>query len=328
MRRREFIGLTGGAIASARLAAATANAADKIYRVGFLAIGTKQTAAPTVDGLAASLARRGYSVGSNLVIETRYAEGRLDRLAGLVKELVEIPVDVIAINGYPAAVAAKEGTATTPIVLIGAGDPVASGLVASYSHPGGNLTGVSDMASELSTKRLQLLATVVPGMKQVAVLYNAGDAGMVGRYQAVAAAAPKLGITVRPLGVHEPEDFETAFAALSRERADGILMVTDILTNLNRARVFEFAAKNKIPAIFEFQVFVRDGGLMSYGAERSELAERATVLIDRILHGAKPADLPIELPTRFTLAVNLKTAKALDLAIPPSILAQADEVIE
>jgi putative ABC transport system substrate-binding protein len=327
MRRRELIALTGGAVALGALPGRT-RSADKVYRVGFLAIGSKSTASATVDGLTASLTRHGYAVGDNLILETRYADGKLDPLPGLVKELVDIPVDVIGINGYPAALAAKEATQTIPIVLINASDPVEEGLAASYAHPGGNITGVSDMAAELSTKRLQLLSTVVPDMKRVAVLYNAADAGMVARYRMVEAAAPRLDITVQPLGVREPDDFEAAFAAMTKERPDGILMVSDILTTLNRARVFEFAARNKIPAIYEFQIFVRDGGLMSYGAERSETAERATILIDRLLKGAKAADLPIEQPTRFALAVNLKTAKTLDLAIPASILAQADEVIE
>lgn len=327
MNRRDFITIIGGAVAVWPLTALSQQS-GKVYRLGFLAIGTSGTAASTIDGLTAALTRRGYSVGTNLVIEARFAEGRLERLPGFVKGLVDIPVDVIAINGYPAARAAKEGTTTVPIVLVGAGDPVETGLVASYSRPGGNITGVSDMATELSTKRLELIMTAVPGLKRVAVLYNASDAGMIARYQAVAAAASVRGISVQALGVREPDDFASAFTTMNGEKPDGILMVTDILTMLNRKSVFEFAAANRIPAIYEFEVFARDGGLMSYGAERSELAERAVELIDRILRGAKPADLPIEQPVHFKFIVNLKTAKALGFEMPATLLALADDVIE
>jgi putative ABC transport system substrate-binding protein len=201
-------------------------------------------------------------------------------------------------------------------------------LAASYSHPGGNITGVSDMPTELISKRLDLIMTAVPGLKRVAVLYNASDAAMIARYQAVGAAASTRHISVQALGVREPNDFASAFAAMSGERPDGILMVTDILTMLNRKRVFEFATANRIPAIYEFEVLAREGGLMSYGAERSELVDRAVELIDRILRGAKPADLPIELPAHFRFIVNLKTAKALGLDMPDALVVRADDVID
>jgi putative tryptophan/tyrosine transport system substrate-binding protein len=326
LNRRDLLIL--GGVAAVRPRTVLAQQSEKTYRLGFLGFGTSVMAASTIEGLGAALGRRGYSVGNNLLIEARYAEGRLDRLPGLVKELIDIPVDVIAITGYPAARAAKDGTTTVPIVLVAAGDPVQLGLVASYSHPGGNITGVSDMPAELSTKRLELIMTAVPGLKRVAVLYNASDAAMIARYQVVAAAASTRGISVQALGVREPDDFASAFAAMSGERPDGILMVTDILTMLNRKRVFEFAAANRIPAIYEFEVFARDGGLMSYGAERSELVDRAVELIDRILRGAKPADLPIEQPAHFRFIVNLKTAKALGLEMPATLLGMADDVID
>ncbi len=315
-------------LALAGLCSAVAQVPARVYHVGFLAIGNSETAASTVTGLTAALGRRNYLLGNNLVVDARFAEAKLDRLPKLVKELVDIPVDVISINGYPAALAAKQGTAAVPIVLIGAGDPVQSGVVASYRRPGGNITGVSDMASELSVKRLELMIEAVRGLKKVAVLYNASDAGMVARYEMVVAAASGRGIAVQPLGVREPDEFETAFSGMSAERPDGILMVTDILTMLNRKRVFEFAAANKIPAIYEFEVFARDGGLMSYGAERSETTDRAAELIDHILKGIKPADLPIEQPAHFKFVINLKTAKALGLDVPQTLLARADEVIE
>jgi len=310
------------------LSDAVAQVPAKIYHVGFLGVGNSETAASTVTSLTAALGRRNYLLGNNLIIDARFAEAKLDRLPKLVKELVDIPVDVISINGYAAALAAKQGTATVPIVLIAAGDPVQLGLVASYRRPGGNITGVSDMPSELAVKRLDLMMEAVRGLKRVAVLYNAGDAGMVARYETVVAAASGRGITVQPFGVREPDEFEIAFSGMSAERPDGILMVTDILTLLNRKRVFEFAAANKIPAIYELEVFARDGGLMSYGAERSEATDRAANLIDRILKGIKPADLPIERPAHIKFVINLKTAKELGITLPPTLLARADEIIE
>ena len=324
MNRRDLLILSGVAAVWPRTV--LAQQSEKTYRLGFLGFGARDTS--TIEGLGAGLGRRGYSVGNNLLIEARYAEGRLDRLPGLVKELIDIPVDVIAVTGYPAARAAKDGTTTVPIVLVAAGDPVELGLAASFNHPGGNITGISDMPTELISKRLDLIMTAVPGLKRVAVLYNASDAAMIARYQAVGAAASTRHISVQALGLREPNDFASAFAAMSGERPDGILMVTDILTMLNRKRVFEFATANRIPAIYEFEVLAREGGLMSYGAERSELVDRAVELIDRILRGAKPAELPIEQPAHFRFIVNLKTAKALGLDMPDALVVRADDVID
>ena len=329
MRTKLLAPLIGLALVSGLSDAAT-QAAEKVYQIGFVTLGgpSAPIVVTTLEGLRRALAQRGYSVGSNLVIETRFAEGDRDRLPALVKELVDRHVDVIATSSYPAARAAKEGTATIPIVVDGAGDPVETGLAMSLSRPGGNLTGMSDMASELSTKRLELLGAAVPGLKRVAILFNADDAGMTSRYRAAAAVGPKAGIAVQGLGVREPNDFDAAFAAMASEKPDGILMVTDMLINLNRKRVIEFAAAHRIPAIYEFEYFVREGGLMSYGAERSETTERVAALIDRILKGAKPADLPFEQPTRFRLVMNRKSAEALGLGIPESFYERADEVIE
>ncbi len=203
-----------------------------------------------------------------------------------------------------------------------------TGLAASLGHPGGNLTGISDMAPELSVKRLDLLKEAAPGIKKVAMLWNADDAGMTTRYRAAEAAARTLDVEVQPLGVREPEDFESAFAAMTRDKPDGILMVTDVLTVLNRRKVFEFASTHRIPAIYEFDYLARDGGLMSYGPSSKELSARIADLVARILQGAKPADLPFEQPTRFDFVINLKTAKAISLIVPQALLARADDVIE
>lgn len=307
-----------------------AQAADEFHRLGFLSIGSPDApiTVATVKELTHGLAQRGYVVGTNLSIESRFANGQPGRLPGLAKELLDAGVQVLVTSSYPAARAARDATNTVPIVVDGAGNVVEAGLAASLSRPGGNLTGISDVASELSTKRLELLKSAVPSLKSLAMLWNANDLGMTTRYRAAAGAASVLGIAVQSLGVSEPDDFDAAFAAMGRERPDGILMVSDVLTNLNRKRVLEFAAAHRIPTIYEVSYIVREGGLMSYGAERSETSNRVADLVGRILKGAKPADLPFEQPTHFRLVINRKTADALGLAIPESVYERADEVIE
>ena len=311
------------------LGAAADQTLPKVYHIGLLGSGPRPSdTSDIVAGLIRGLAQRGYVLDRNVAFERRGAQFQLDRLPELVDELVASRVDVIVAIGYPAAAAAKQGTKTIPIVSAGTPDAIATGLVNSLSRPGGNLTGISDDAVALSAKRLQLLKEAVPQLRRVAMLYNAADLGMTQRYQVSAAAAQTLGLTVQPLPVREPEGFDEAFAAMTREPPDGLLMVTDALTALNRRRVFEFAAAHRLPAIYEFEALVRDGGLMSYGSDMRELQDRVAGLIDRILKGTKPAELPFEQPTRFPFVINLKTAEALGLAIPLSILARADEVIE
>jgi ABC-type uncharacterized transport system substrate-binding protein len=329
MRAKLLLSFVGLALATLSVDRA-AQGALKVYRVGFLVSGGSSGPVATAarDGLLHALARRGYSLGVNLSFERRFAEGKEERLPALVKELLDSRIDVIVASGYKSARAAKEGAPAVPIVVVNAGDPVETGLVVSLNHPGGNMTGISDMGSELAAKRLQLLKQAVSGLKRVAILYNAADPGMATRYQAATAVAPALGVTLQPLGVREPNDFDAAFAAMTRDAPDGIMMVTDLLTFLNRKRVFEFAAAHRIPAIYEFDLLARQGGLMSYGPAAGEAAERAADLVDRILKGAKPADLPFEQPTRFRFMINLNTAKALGLAIPQELLLRADEVIE
>jgi putative ABC transport system substrate-binding protein len=327
MRRREFILLLGG-LAIAAPGGVSGQIASRVYRVGLLnsgapLTGTTDTGAALIRGFA----KLGYVEGRNLVFERRAAEWRPGQLPRLVTELEASKVDVIVTSSYPAALAAKQGT-KLPIVAYGAGDPVGAGLVDGLARPGGNLTGISDVAAELSPKRLELLKDFAPGLRSVAMLWNAADLGMTLRYRASEAAAQKLGISVHPLGVREPDDFDDAFAAMVRNRPDGILMVADALTNLNRRRVFEFATANRLPAIYEVASLVRDGGLMSYGPDIDESFGRVAALVDRILKGARPAELPFEQPTRFRLVINLKAAKALGVDAPPNLVARADEVIE
>jgi putative ABC transport system substrate-binding protein len=327
IKRREFIKVLGGALI-AMPGGAEAQTAPKIHRIGLLS-----PAAPLADNspfgkpLVRGLAQHGYIQGRNVVFERRGAEGRLERLPRLVEELVASNVDLILTFGYPSALAAKQGT-TIPVVVFGAGDPVATGLVDSLARPGGNLTGFSDVAAELSAKRMELLKEIAPGLRKVAMLWNADDRGMTLRYQSSDVAAKALGISVQALAVRQPDDFEQAFAAMNRERPDAILMVSDSLTTGNRKRVFDFAAAQRLPAIYEWDFIAREGGLMSYSMDLDESFERVAALIDRIFKGAKPAELPCEQPTRFHFVLNLKTAKALGITFPPSLLVQADEVIE
>jgi putative ABC transport system substrate-binding protein len=312
-----LLALKGGAFAQA----------GKAFRVGLVAVGAPDTGILGV-GMVRNFTKRGYAVDQNIVFERRAAQGKVDRLRGFIDELAAAHVDVIITQGYPAALAAKERAGDTPIVVTNSGDPVATGLAASFAHPGGNVTGISDVASELSAKRLALLKEAVPSVHNVAVLWNADDFGMTLRYQAAEVEARRLGMLIMPLGVHAPDDFDTAFSEMTKTSPDAIMMVTDILTILNRKRVMEYADEHHLPAIYEYASLVRDGGLMAYGPDVETIFDRAAGLADRILKGAKPGDLPLELPTRFQFAINLKTAKAIGLTIPEAILLRADDVIE
>ena len=327
MKRRAFITLLGSA--AAWPLAASAQPPGEIYQVGLLsgaaAIGaTDERRKALIGGLAA----RGFVEGRNFVLEQRWANAQIERLGGLAAELVAAHMDVIITFGYPAALAAKVTAKNIPVVVTGAGDPVAAGLVEGLSRPGGNLTGVTELSTELSAKRLEILKDALPNLRSVAMLWNAADLGMTLRYRAAEDAARVLGVKVQTLGVREPDDFDHAFAEMTRDRPDAILMVSDALTNLNRKRVVEFAKNQRLPTIFEVSALVRDGGLMSYGPKQSEIGERAAEFVVRILRGARPAELPLELPTRFEFLVNLRTARALGLDIPPTLLARADEIIE
>jgi putative ABC transport system substrate-binding protein len=297
-------------------------------KIGLMTPGPMPQVEAFASGISAQLAQRGLVRDRDYTFDLRAGGGKVGTLPALAKELVADRDAVIVTSSYPAARAVADATSTIPLVSMYAGEPVETGLVKSLTHPGGNVTGLSDLSADLSAKRLQLLKEAVPAIKRVAMLYNADDAGMVSRYKAAQQVAPALGVSIESLGVREPDDFGTAFDAMVRTPPDGILMVTDVLTILNRKRVFDFAAAHKIPAIYEADMFAREGGLMSYGPEGKEVLERVAGLIVQILKGAKPADLPIEQPTRFTFVINQKTADAMGLKFPPDLLARADEVIE
>jgi putative ABC transport system substrate-binding protein len=285
------------------------------------------TSSPSGRVLVKALAEHGYSLGQNLTFDARGAMRDVTKLPALLGELKARGIDALIVVSYPAALAAKSAGIPT-VGANGLGDPVETKLIDSLAHPGGNLTGISDVAATLSTKRLSLLKEMLPKLRKVAMLWNKDDLGMTLRYQASAKAAQAIGVTVQALGIREPDDFNEAFSLMNADPPDAILMVADALTNLNRKRVFEFAADKKLPAIYEYDYLVRDGGLMSYGPDLTESFERAAALVDRIFKGAKPAELPFEQPTRYQFVLNLKTAKSMGLEVPPTLLALADEVIE
>ena len=326
MQRRGFMALlAGAALIGPRAAVAQTT---KIYRLGALTpVLPLNPASGDAAVLIGVLTQRGYTLGQNLIFEARGAAGKVSQLPQQMQELKASNVDVVVTLGFPPALAAKASGIPT-VIAAGSGDPVTTGLVESLARPGGNVTGISDVAATLSTKRLSLLKEMSPQLRRVAMLWNKDDLGMSLRYEASAKAAQEIGVTVQALGVREPDDFDEAFTAMNREPPDAILMVSDSLTLLNRKRVFEYAAERRLPAIYEADSLPREGGLMSYGADRREVFERAAVLVDRIFKGARPAELPFEQPTRYLFVLNLKTARAMGLNVPNTLLALADEVIE
>lgn len=326
MTRLRWLAITAMGAAALASGSVRAPADDAhVYRVGLLMPGP-------YPGFGAPLeqdfAKRGYVVGKNIAFERRDANWQLASLPALMAELVAGKVDVVITRSYPVALAAKEHGGAIPIVVTEAGDPVGTGLVASVAHPGGTVTGVSEIATELAAKRLQLLKDTVPTVHSVAILWNLDDTAMNLRYRAAQAEAPKLGITIVAEGVRAPDDFEAAFADMTKSPPDALLMVADPLTVFNRQKIIDFAIAHRMPSVFEQQAFAREGGFLSYGPNEDETLDRAAAIADRILRGAKPAELPLELPTRFAFAINLKTAKAIGMAVPEAALSRADEVIE
>src|SRR2546427_11099593 len=304
---------------------AEAQPAEKLARIGYLSL---VSAADTPKALLQGLRELGYVEGQNLVIEYRYAEGKAERLPDLAAELVSLKVDIIVAGGTPPPLAAKRATTTIPIVMTSAGDPVGSGLVASLAKPGGNVTGLSTFTRDLAAKRLQLLKEVVPVISRVAVLWNAANPYAVLNMRETEAAAQTLGVQVQSLEVRGPDDFENALPAAIRGRAGALIVVDDPLTFAYRMRIADFAARNRLPAMYGFREFAEAGGLTAFGANLADLYRRAATYVDKILKGAKPADLPVEQPTKFELVINMKIANALGLTIPQSVLVRADEIIQ
>jgi len=308
---------------------AEAQSPPRIFRVGHLAAPGRTPDGAPPRALREALQELGYVEGHNIIYEARFAEGQFERLPDLAAELVHLHVDVIVAQGGKATEAARRATTTIPIVMAPAsGDAVAVGWIATLAHPGANITGLSDESIQLSSKRMELLKEAVPKAASIAIVWNEADYGMTLRYREIEKAARTLRVEVQAVGVHGPEDFVAAFATMTRRRPDAMFLVADALTIFNRKQFVAFAAANRTPAMYESSLIVREGGLMSYGSNPEDEFREAARYIDRIFKGTKPADLPVEQPTKFELVINLKTAKALGLTIPPSVLARADAVIE
>jgi putative tryptophan/tyrosine transport system substrate-binding protein len=300
----------------------------KVPRIGFLgpSISGDDPRAENFRHFQEGLREFGYVEGQNRIVEWRLAE-HYERYPSVAAELVRLNVDVIVVTNTPGTLAAKHATTTIPIVMVTVGDPVSTGLVASLARPGGNITGITVIHPELSGKRLELLKEVAPGVSRVAVLLNPDNPMNWRTLREAQDAARALGITMQAIEVRGPQDFEHAFAEMIRERADGLTAILDPVTLNNRRRIVDFAAKSRLPAIYNPREFVDVGGLMSDGPSRNHQFRRAATYVDKILKGAKPADLPVEQPIKFELVINFKTAQALGLTIPPTLLFQADEVI-
>jgi putative ABC transport system substrate-binding protein len=321
MRRRDFItGIAGSTVAWPLAARAPQPA--RTPRIGII------DDSPVWNAFRHGLRDLGYPEGQNIAFEYRHAGGLPDRLALVAVELVHRPVDLIATFGTPPTIAAKRATTTIPIVMIGVGDPVGAGLVASFNRPGGNITGNTVLGPEVAGKRLQLLKEVIPSLSRVAFLWNPDNASHPAQLAELRVAVETLGIKLLPVAVLSPDEFDRAFAEMVRERADAFLMTNDPFHQLSIGRIIDFLANNRLPGMFLTREIVAAGGLMSYGASVPDLFRRGAVYVHKILQGTKPADLPVEQPVKFDLVVNLKTAKAIGLSIPESFLLRAGEVID
>jgi putative ABC transport system substrate-binding protein len=327
--RRTF--LIGSLVVFAASRAAGAQQMGKVYRIGFLGIANASSWASQIAALRRGLHELGYEEGKNLVIEYRWADEDFDRLPKLAAELVSVKVDLIVTHGTPGSRAAKEATTTIPIVMAAVGDPVRSGLVTSLPRPGGNLTGNSILEFDLAFKRLQLVKEVVPNTSRVGLFEVPGTqigAGAEAAARDVDNAAASLGMRVHRFGIREPNDLTSAFATMVKERTDALIVRLDATLVVHFGEIARLAVQYRLPTVGSAKQFVEAGGLFAYGVNVDETYRHAAVYVDKILRGAKPADLPIEQPTKYVLAVNLKTAKALGLTIPQSLLLRADEVIQ
>jgi putative ABC transport system substrate-binding protein len=323
MRRRELMLLLGGAI-TARPRAAGAQQA-KAYRLGIL---TNIPGPGMWDELVRGLRDLGYVEGQNLIVEWRYSEGHGERWPELAGELVGLKVDAIVVQTTPAALAAKQATNTIPIIITTAIDPVGAGLAASLARPGGNVTGMGLLTPEVSAKGLSLLKEAVPALTRVAVLWNAANPAFTPVWREVEATAHAAGLVLYTQQVREPQDFAAAFVAIAQQRPEGLLVLLDSLVSQHLSQIVEFTVRERLPAVSTSRIFAGLGGLMSYGTNLPAMFRKTAGYVDRVLKGAKPADLPFEQPTEFELVINLKTAQALGLTLPPLLLTRADEVIE
>jgi putative ABC transport system substrate-binding protein len=300
----------------------------KVPRIGYLQAPPASAVATRTDAFRQGLRELGYVEGKNIIVEWRFAEGNLDRVRELVAEFVRLKVDVIVTGGSFATGAAKKATSTIPVVMTQDGDPVGNGFVASLARPGGNITGLSTVAPELSGKQLELLKETLPKLSRVAVLGSSNRSGNAQSLKETELAAGGLGVKLHYLDILSPKDIEAAFRTVSKQNADAVLVLTGPIVTSQHKQITDLALKNRLPAIYDRPEFVEDGGLMTYSVSSTDLFRRAAYYVDKILKGAKPADLPVEQPTKFELVINLKTAKQIGLTIPPNVLARADRVIK
>ncbi len=307
---------------------AAAQPAAKAHRIGFLGNSTAALEAHLLGPFREGLHELGYVDGQNFVIEYRWAEGKYERFPVLIAELLAQKVEVIVTAGTPASLAVKKATASVPLVMVGVGDPVATGIVASLGRPGGNVTGLTSISEDLEGKRLELLREVLPTVSRVTVLWNPENQVLLAQLKEIRAAAQVLGMKVQALEVRTPDELEERFRAIVRDRPGALLVMADRLFLHDRQHIMDFATKQRLPGVYAYRELVEAGGLMSLGPSYPGMHTRAAYFVDRILKGAKPADLPVERPTKFELVVNVKAAKALGLKIPPSLLLRADHVIE
>jgi putative ABC transport system substrate-binding protein len=328
MRRREFIAGLGGA--AAWPLAAQAQQGDRVPRIGWLTLADENDpgAKTAASVFTQALADLGWTVGQNVRVDLRWASGDTNRMQALAKELVSLQPDIIVTGTTPVTAAVARETRTIPIVFTGASDPVGSGLVASLNRPGGNITGFASLEASLGGKQLQLLSEIAPGLKRAAIMFNPDTAPVSALMLSVETAARSLKVEPIIMPVHSDVEIETAIIALGREPGGGLVVMPDISMTTHSGPIILAAARNRVPAVYYLSTFARDGGLLSYGADLVDPWHRAASYVARILRGAKPADLPVQFPTKFEMVVNLKTAKTLGLTIPPNLLAVADEVIE
>jgi putative ABC transport system substrate-binding protein len=323
MKRRDFLVLLGGG-GSAWPLVASAQHSAKVWRIGFLAHRYEKFYDPLFQGLR----ELGYTEGQNLIVERRYAAGQAERFDGFAVEMVQQNVDAVIVVTTPAAFAVRKITTTIPIIHPAAIDPVGTGLIASLAHPGGNVTGLAVLNAETSAKRLELLRDLLPALSRGAVLWNAANPANALAWNETEGAGRALGVTLQSIEVRAPQDFEGAFATMAEQHPEILLVLQDALTLEYRKEIISFALRQRLPSMYVGKEWVEEGGLMSYGDRLRERYRRAADIVDRVLRGTKPADIPVEQPTLFELAINLKTAKAIGLTLPPAFLARVDEVIE
>jgi putative tryptophan/tyrosine transport system substrate-binding protein len=329
MRRRDFIAALGGAAAWPMVA--RAQQPDRIRRIGVLTgfDENDREGKALLSAFIQGLSELGWIEGRNLRMDIRWAAGNVDRMRMLAKELVDLQFEIVLSSGTAVTTALRQETQTIPIVFTLVGDPVGDGLVSGLPRPGGNITGFTSQEAEMGGKWLELLTQIAPGVKRVAIMFNP-DTAPRGRayYRSFEAAARSLKVEPIAAPVHSDADIETVMVSLGREPGGGLVVLPETFTNVHRARIISLAARNNVPAVYAISVLARDGGLLSYGPDYKDIFRRAALYVDRILRGAKPAELPVQLPTKFEMVLNAKTAKALGLTVPPSILLRADEVIE